>query len=192
MKEALRIQPDCPEAQRLQQDLASSDGHGRPADQIALAPEAETHARMGEKLMQAGQFDEAAAQFREALRIQPDAAEVRGLLGAALWNTGHPPEAERELSQASRALPGDAGIHANLGNALQSLGRLDEALAEYTTALQFEQGPFRAEMLNGLGVALAKLGRMDEAVSKFREAVRLNPSLSSAQANLAKALHGGN
>jgi tetratricopeptide (TPR) repeat protein len=45
-------------------------------------------------------------------------------------------------------------------------------------------------VLNDLGVAYAKLGRMDEAVAKFREAVRLNPSLRTAQANLAKAWAG--
>jgi Flp pilus assembly protein TadD len=112
------------------------------------------------------------------------------MLGDVLWRLGRAPEAERELRQASRTLPRDAGIRGSLGNALQALGRLDEAVAEYTVALQIEQGPSRAELLNDLGVALAKLGRMDEAVSKFREAVRLNPSLSTAQANLAKALHG--
>jgi Flp pilus assembly protein TadD len=137
--------------------------------------------------MQAGQFDESGAEFREALRIDPDAAEVRGMFGYVLWRLGRPREAERELRQASRALPRESAIHANLGNALQALGRLDDAVAEYTLALQFEPGPSRAEILNDLGIAYAKLGRMDEAVSKFREAVRLNPSLSSAQANLAKS-----
>ena len=92
------------------------------------------------------------------------------------------------MRQASNALPADASIHDNLGNALQALGRLEEAAAEYTIALRLENGSARAEMLNDFGVTLAKLGRMDEAVAKFREAVRLNPALSSAQANLAKAL----
>jgi protein O-mannosyl-transferase len=190
VKEALRIQPDYTEARRLQGDLASAGENGQPAGPIARSPDAETHANLGERLIETGHLDEAAAEFREALRLEPDAAEVRGMLGDVLWRLGRAPEAERELRQASRTLPRDAAIRASLGNALQALGRLDEAVAEYTVALQIEQGPSRAEMLNDLGVALAKLGRMDEAVSKFREAVRLNPSLSTAQANLAKALHG--
>jgi tetratricopeptide (TPR) repeat protein len=114
------------------------------------------------------------------------------MLGYVLWRQGRAPEAERELRQASRALPQDAAIHINLGNTLQMLGRLEDAVAEYKIALQLDSGPSRAELLNDLGVTLAKLGRMGEAVAKFREAIRVNPSLSSAQANLAKALHGAN
>jgi len=116
---------------------------------------------------------------------------VRGRLGYVLWRMGRAAEAERELRQASRALPGDAAIHDSLGIALQALDRTDEAVAEYTVALQLELGPSRADMLNNLGAAVAKLGRMDEAVSIFREAVRLNPSLGAAQANLAKAWQTG-
>lgn len=191
VREALRIQPDYAEARRLEQDLAGTGENGQPAGPMPLAPDAENHAKVAEKLMQAGQFDESAAEFREALRIEPDAAEVRGLFGYVLWRLGRMQEAEHELRQASRALPQDSAIHVNLGNALESLGRLDDAVAEYNIALRFEPGPSRAEMLNDLGVAYAKLGRMDEAVIKFREAVRLNPSLGTAQANLAKALGRG-
>jgi tetratricopeptide (TPR) repeat protein len=194
VKEALRIQPDYTEARRLQRDLGRPGENGQLPGQIggpiALSPEAETHANLGEKLIETGHLDESAAEFREALRLDPDAAEVQGKLGYVLWRLGRAPEAERELRQASRALPQDAAIRINLGNALQAQGRLDEAVAEYTTALQLDAGPSRAELLNDLGVALAKLGRMNEAVSNFREAVRLNPSLSSAQANLEKATGG--
>lgn len=190
VNEALRIQPDYPDASRLQADLTSGRENPQPAGPIARSPEAQRHASLGENLVQTGRLDESAAEFREALRFEPDAAQVRGLLGYVLWRLGRAPEAERELRQASRALPQDAGIHINLGNALQALGRLDEAVAEYTIALQFETGPSRAELLNDLGVAFAKLGRMTEAVAKFREAVRINPSLGSAQANLEKALQG--
>ncbi|MDE3165018.1 MAG: tetratricopeptide repeat protein, partial [Acidobacteriota bacterium] len=191
VKEALRIQPDYADALRLQRDLASGAASGQPAGPIARSPEAETHAKLGEDLVHSGKLEESVAEFKEALRIEPDAAEVRGMYGFVLWQMGRAQEAERELRQASRALPRDPAIHANLGNALQALGRLDEAVAEYTTALQFDAGPSRAEVLNGLGVAYAKVGRMEEAVAQFREAVRLNPSLSSAQANLAKALGRG-
>lgn len=192
VREALRIQPDYAEALRLKTDLTSAGENGQIPGHIARSPDAEAHASLGEKLLQSGQLDESAAQFREALRLEPDAAAVQGMLGYALWLQGRAPEAERELRQASRALPQDAGIHINLGNALQSLGRLNEAVAEYTTALQLDSGSARAELLNDLGVTLAKLGRMNEAVTKFREALSVNPSLSSAQANLAKALHTAN
>ncbi len=191
VKEALRIQPDYTEARRLQQDLAITSENGGPAGTIAGTPEAETHAKLGENLVRAGQLDEAAAELREAIQIDPNAAEARGLLGYVLWRQGRTQEAERELRQASRALPREAAIHSNLGNALQSLGRLDEAVAEYNLALQLEAGPSRAEMLNDLGIAYAKLGRTDDAISQFREAVRINPSLATAQANLAKALGRG-
>jgi protein O-mannosyl-transferase len=186
VNEALRIQPDYPEARRVLRDLSNSGQDAKPAGQAAL--DSKTYADAGVALAQTGRFDEAAAQFREALRLDPGAAQVRGHLGYTLLHLGRAAEAERELRLASRALPDNAAIRANLGNALQALGRLDEAVAELNVALQLEQGASRANMLNDLGVSLARLGRMDEAVSKFQEAVRLNPSLSEAQANLAKAL----
>lgn len=190
VKEALSIQPDYAEASRLQRDLISAGENGQLPGQIAHSPDAEAHATLGEKLIQTGHLDESAAEFREALRLEPDAAAVRGMLGYVLWRQGSASEAERELRQASRALPQDAGIHINLGNTLQALGRLDEAVAEYKVALQLDSEASRAELLNDLGVTLAKLGRMDEAVSEFREALKVNPSLGSAQANLTKALQG--
>jgi tetratricopeptide (TPR) repeat protein len=149
VKEALRIQPDYTEARRLQRDLASAGENGQLPVQIggpfALSSDAEAHVSLGEKLIQTEQFEESAAQFREALRLEPDAAAVRGMLGYVLWRQGRAPEAERELRQAVRALPQDAAIHVNLGNALQALGRLDEAVTEYKTALQLDSGPSRAE-----------------------------------------------
>jgi len=184
--EALRLQSNYAEAQRFLRDLSSAGRNARSPGQPA--PDSKTHADAGVALAQAGRFDEAAEEFREALRLDPAAALVRGNLGYALLKAGREAEAERELREASRALPGAAAIRGNLGNALQALGRLDEAIAEFNLALELEYGPARPKILNDLGVALARLGRLNEAVSSFREAVRLDPSLNEAQANLAKAL----
>src|SRR5581483_10561441 len=77
VNEALAIQPDYPDASRLQRDLVNGAGNGLPAESTAHSPEAKTHADLGEKLIQTGQLEESAAQLREALRLEPDAAAVR-------------------------------------------------------------------------------------------------------------------
>jgi Flp pilus assembly protein TadD len=43
-------------------------------------------------------------------------------------------------------------------------------------------------MHNDLGVALARKNHRDEAIEHFREALRIDPGLAAAQANLTRAL----
>ena len=45
-----------------------------------------------------------------------------------------------------------------------------------------------AAIHNDLGVALARQGHREEAIQHFREALRIDPGLAAAQANLARAL----
>lgn len=81
-----------------------------------------------------GNFEGAAKDAREALRIDPSyELPARAILGAALWNSDQREEGRRELERSRAALvkpeepsPTDALY---LGAALVSIGRVDEALA---------------------------------------------------------------
>ena len=56
----------------------------------------------GGTLLQAKRFDEAAAAFREALKLLPDEADLHGNLGVALQRSGHTAEAQKEFALAEK------------------------------------------------------------------------------------------
>ena len=62
---------------------------------------------------------------------------------------------------------------------------LNKALADCETALQLN--PNFAEAHNLRGLILDEMGRTDDAIASYREAIRLNPALDEARANLRDA-----
>jgi tetratricopeptide (TPR) repeat protein len=76
-----------------------------------------------------GKFNEAINEYREALRINPDASEVRGNLGLAYYGRGNTDDAIREWKEALRIDPGCLTAQYNLGVTYRDQGRMEEALA---------------------------------------------------------------
>ncbi len=90
---------------------------------------------LGCALADRGQFDEAIAQYRKALEIEPDHVNAHYNLGLALVERGQVEEAIAHYRKALDINPDYALVHVNLGNALAGRGKLDEAREHYQTAL---------------------------------------------------------
>ena len=83
-------------------------------------------------------WDAAIAEYRAALRIQPDLAAAHANLGIALQAKGDLDEAIAEYRTVIRLCLDYAAAHTNLGIVLKAKGDLDGAIAEYRTALRLQ------------------------------------------------------
>jgi Flp pilus assembly protein TadD len=108
------------------------------------------HSLVGQLEQRAGRDAEAAAHYREALRIWPELPEVHNALGAALERTGHADEAEANFREELRLQPEFADARYNLALLLGRTGRAGEAVAEYRAILRLR--PDHPEAHNNLGV----------------------------------------
>jgi tetratricopeptide (TPR) repeat protein len=147
------------------------------------------HDNLGEAWLRLpGRSNEAIAEYKEALRLKPD-AEAHDNLGAALSILpGRLNEAIAEYEEALRLKPDFAEAHNNLAIVLaRNFGRLSEAISHLREALRIN--PDYAEAHNNLGNVLAGIpGRQPEAISHFEEALRINPDYANAHFNLAAVL----
>ncbi len=131
------------------------------------------HRHLGVALGRVGREEEAAAQYREALRLRPAAVSIRYDLALALARSGRPDEAERELALLLASDPRSADahtLHATLllvrGDGARGLAHLEEAVAI---------GPDVALYRRNLGLAYARADRAADAERELAEAVRLEP-----------------
>jgi tetratricopeptide (TPR) repeat protein len=107
--------------------------------------------------------EEAIAEYRTAIRLQPDLALAHSKLGLALSAQGKVEEAIAEYRTAIRLQPDLALAHNNLGNALGDQGKLAEAIAAYRTAIRLQ--PDLAGAHNNLGHRLQQQGQFTEALA---------------------------
>ena len=149
---------------------------------------ADAHYNLGAALARRGQIDEAVAQYRSALKIEPDYAMAYNNLGLALADRGQVDEAIVQYRKALEIAPGCAKAHYNLGLALADRGQVDEAIVHYRSATEIE--PDYAKAHNNFGLALAGLGRIDEAIAHYRKALEIDPGYAKAHNNLGSALAG--
>ncbi|MGA2261842.1 MAG: tetratricopeptide repeat protein, partial [Acidobacteriota bacterium] len=75
----------------------------------------------GQILQGLGRLDEAAAQYKEALKHDPGSAEAQNNLGVALAGLGRIEEAATHFREALRLKPDHASARANLTRALALL-----------------------------------------------------------------------
>jgi protein O-mannosyl-transferase len=81
----------------------------------------------------------------------------------------------------------DGAAAAYLGLAFAEQGEHDKAIAHYKTVLRSHPRA-NAGTWNNLGGSLAAAGKVEEAIDAFQNALKLDPSLSSAHKNLGVAL----
>jgi eukaryotic-like serine/threonine-protein kinase len=146
------------------------------------------HHNLASALHDRGQLDEAIAECRTALQLNPDSADAHLNLGAILFNARHDYEgAIAEFREAIRLEPGNPATHRNLGNALFAQGKADEAISEYRTALRLN--PDFTEAHFGLAAMLSSARHDYEgAASEYRAAVRFEPDNASAHYSLGATL----
>jgi tetratricopeptide (TPR) repeat protein len=161
---------------------------------IAAAPSAKAHLELGLTLKDQGKMAEAAAQFRESVRLFPGHATAHAALGFAADALGNPLEAAEHFQRAlahtreSDAHPATVvrGLaHRGLGQMLQRQGKLAEAAEHFHHVLR--DHPTDAETLFSLAVVLAQQGKLAEASARFWEVLRVDPGYASAHSALGLA-----
>lgn len=89
---------------------------------LPVGGEAKPRLEAGNALIELGQFAQAAAEFREAVRLDPDYAEAYNNLGIALAEQGDMAAAVEAFRHAVRLDPQDAESQSNLDSAVLQLG----------------------------------------------------------------------
>jgi tetratricopeptide (TPR) repeat protein len=101
--------------------------------------------KLGLYLHRTGRVDEAIANYRRVIQIEPDNLQAHVNLGNALDAAGRLDEAAGEFRTAVRINPRSYMPHYNLGFELSCLGRHDEAIKELRQALRLKPDFAEAE-----------------------------------------------
>jgi len=151
-----------------------------------LPRSAPAHFNYATKLQEARRTDEAAKEYSEALRLNPDSVKAHVNLAIVLSEQGKADQAIDHYRRAVALRPDYAEAHYNLGRLLVDVGQLDDAVAHYEKAVAIN--PADAKAQNNLGVTLFGMGRGDDAIAHYRKALEIRPDYAEASCNLASAL----
>jgi len=115
--------------------LAAAVSGDEKVDQYALGKIANMHADVADAYEEIGMFENAARQYRQALQVCPDFADLRTRLGNVLREMGDFAGAEAEYRQARQSRPTYVPARVYLGVALFAQGKKEEAIAEWEGAI---------------------------------------------------------
>jgi len=169
---------------RVYADLAS---RSRDALLLTAPQSARTHQLMAEMLINRGEARAAAAQYRQALEINPNLRGVHFELGEAILQDSRQAPAlaaaEKEFRAAIAENSADANAEYRLGTIYSLRRDYQTAIDHYSRALQLQPDNGYAEQ--GLGAAWMKMGNPEKAREHLLAATRLNPLYPTAHYQLS-------
>lgn len=134
---------------------------------------------------EAGDFEEAATQWRQVLQLKPDHGSALFNLGTVLEQLGDTKQAE-DCYRKARQLPATALLCTDLGLRSLERGRIAQAIDDLTKATVLDPNMTVAWM--NLGIALMRGGQMAEALAAFDTSLKIEPGRPEAHWNRAAAL----
>jgi tetratricopeptide (TPR) repeat protein len=140
---------------------------------------------LGVALADLGRSDEAAAQLRAALQLDPRLAAAHFQLARLAERAGQPADVERECAETLRLAPDHVGAHRKLGLLFARSERLVPAAEHFLAVIRLE--PADADARANLGNVLLLEGRPREAAARYDEALRLRPDDPRTRENLQLA-----
>lgn len=133
-----------------------------------------------------GDLVEAVLQFRSAVELMPDDADLQLSLGMALNRAGRAREALVELEAALRLDPRSAQAHYMLGTIFERAGRDAEAIGRYAAAA--EHAPESLEAHLRLADSYSRTARVAEALPHYERVLALVPDSVAGRFGEAIAL----
>lgn len=128
------------------------------------------------------QYAEAAAEYRKAIALNPQAPDLHFRLGRSLILASHDAAnfdaAKTEFEAELRLSPEDAACEFQLGQIAQAQTHLDEARKHFSRAL--ELAPDLADALVAMGKIETKQKQFSQAVGHLERATALQPSNENA------------
>jgi tetratricopeptide (TPR) repeat protein len=174
-------------AQRIYNDLAYET-----MNKLAvLAPgSAQMQEVIADRLVNAGDLQDAIKHYRKALVIDPRLAGVHFELGEAILqlapsNTQSQAAAQHEFETAERTEGDTADIECQLGDIALRQSNLTEAYAHYNRALRMDPGSAQANL--GLGKVLMMGGKLRQAITYLKTAAGIDPLNTDAHYQLGEA-----
>lgn len=156
---------------------------------VRLAPDlAEAHRVLAVGLHISLRLDEAIAEYKKTLELDPSSHVSRGSLADLYRATGKPEEALSLYNEQLAADPKDRAARAGKVISLFELGRTEEANSALETALADE--PRNLPLLAGTAYWMAAHGNHEKALELARKAVEVESRYTWAQIALARSFLG--
>jgi len=164
---------------------------GEPAEAARALEEYATRAHPGwdvlslEGILQDEQGNHSAAEkaHRAAIAAAPDQSDLHNNLGYNLLTQGRPEAAIEEFRRAIELDPKSDIAHNNLAAALASSGSANSDTARQAVA-EWGRSNGQAEAHSNLAAVRIDQGRYDEARAELAAALKIDPGLGAALANL--------
>ncbi|MBN1827814.1 MAG: tetratricopeptide repeat protein [Deltaproteobacteria bacterium] len=137
---------------------------------------------LGQRSMQANNFDRAIAYFTEALNT-PDidsktTAAIYGWRGLAWAGKGSYDKALEDLSQAIEKNPADGTLWLNRGSALRKKKDYGKAIEDYTAALARNPDSYAAHLYRG--ISWQELKNLENALKDLSRSIEIDPQRPAA------------
>lgn len=186
--------PDDPEVLYAMAHAFSDLSLRASQDLVRRAPFSyQVHELNAEALETSGKWQEAAAEYRKILDINPTLSGIHARLGRALLSGPHPSadnvaQAKRNFEQELEIDPNNATSEYVLGEIAKGAGDLPTATWHYTRAIQIDAG--FAEAYFELGSALVATKQFVGAIPPLEKYEKLAPDSPSGHYELALAYAG--
>ena len=143
------------------------------------------HNNLGNIHRRRGEYDEAVAEFEEALNVRPHPQTLSNL-GAVLRKQGKIEEAFKAYERAIALAPNDPEPYFGRGIVYAGEGRFEEAMASYDRALELD--PTYADVWSNIGALAMQRGERARAIEAYRRGITIDPFHLQSHYNLAVAL----
>jgi tetratricopeptide (TPR) repeat protein len=171
---------------------AYSDLSTRAAQELArFAPNSyPAHELNAESLELQGKWDDAAKEYQQILKQNPDLPGIHFRMGRLLLSKPNPPadvaaQARNEFQQELKIDPSNAEAEYVLGELARQEQQWDDAIKHFSRASQLDAG--FGDAFLGLGASFIATKKFSDAVPPLEAAVKLQPTNPVAHYNLATA-----
>lgn len=138
------------------------------------------YSNRGDNYLKNGNYDQAIAEYTQAIKLDPSLTSLFYNRGLAYSNKDDYDNAIADFSQVIKMNPKDGEAYFERGYNYSMKGSLESAIADYTQVVQLDPG--NAYAYNNRGLSYENLGRNDEAIKDFETVLELttDPNLTQA------------